>query len=366
MKRLLLVLLLLLPGCGLPLTEGVRSAGDAAGAAPADQQNPAGIQVLPPGPQEGATAVELVEGFLRAQSSPGDAHAVARQFLAPGTVWDDGQMVVVYVATSPTVTLDPEQADRVLTRLETVGSISGDGAYQLQSGTLTERYTVGPDPAGRLRLTGVPPGLRLTPADRALSFRPYEIHFLGRAPDGSPTGRLVSDRVFLPVTADPAQAMVDALLRGPSLPLQGAAASAVPAGTTLAAPVRVEGGVVTVDLSTSVRGLDARARQRLSAQLVWTLHPTYTAIRLLVEGEPFVVEGAQQVQDISDWPGYDPTRVEGDAPLLYLQDRSLRSLDGALAEFRTRPDPRFARHPERAPEERAPATVARRTAASSC
>ena len=38
-------------------------------------------------------------------------------------------------------------------------------------------------------------------------------------------------------------------------------------------------------------------------------------------------------------------------------------LDDAIAEFRTRPDPRFARHPERAPEERAPATVARRTAA---
>ena len=38
-------------------------------------------------------------------------------------------------------------------------------------------------------------------------------------------------------------------------------------------------------------------------------------------------------------------------------------LDEAIAAFRTRPDPRFARHPERAPEERSPATVARRTAA---
>ena len=38
-------------------------------------------------------------------------------------------------------------------------------------------------------------------------------------------------------------------------------------------------------------------------------------------------------------------------------------LDEALAEFRTRPDPRFLRHPERSPEERSPATVARRTAA---
>ncbi|MGQ0521248.1 MAG: tyrosine-type recombinase/integrase [Actinomycetota bacterium] len=42
---------------------------------------------------------------------------------------------------------------------------------------------------------------------------------------------------------------------------------------------------------------------------------------------------------------------------------TLDDLDQALAEFRTRPDPRFARHPERAPDERSPATVARRTAA---
>jgi integrase/recombinase XerC len=38
-------------------------------------------------------------------------------------------------------------------------------------------------------------------------------------------------------------------------------------------------------------------------------------------------------------------------------------LDEAIAEFRTRPDPRFRTNPHRAPEQRAPATVARRTAA---
>lgn len=38
-------------------------------------------------------------------------------------------------------------------------------------------------------------------------------------------------------------------------------------------------------------------------------------------------------------------------------------LDEAIARFRTRPDPRYGRHPDRAPEERAPATVARRTSA---
>lgn len=322
----LLLLLLLVPGCGLPLPEGVRSAGEVR----AEQQEPAGIQVLPPGPQQGATAEELVEGFLRAQSSPGDAHAVARQFLAPGTVWDDGELVIVYRASSPTVEPDPEQPGQVVTELESVARISADGSYRLESRTLTERYTVGVSPGGELRLTGVPAGLRLSPADRELSFRPYVVQFLGRSATGEATGRLVSDRVFLPVTVDPAQAAVEAVLRGPSFPLQGAAASAAPVGTVLASPVRVEAGVVTVDLSSPVQTLDVRARQRLSAQLVWTLNPTYSGLRLLVQGEPLEVQGAGQVQDIADWPGYDPARADQEARLLYLQERSLRSLDGVL------------------------------------
>lgn len=48
---------------------------------------------------------------------------------------------------------------------------------------------------------------------------------------------------------------------------------------------------------------------------------------------------------------------------LHVEVVTADDLDDAIAMFRTRPDPRFARHPERSPEERAPATVARRTAA---
>lgn len=42
---------------------------------------------------------------------------------------------------------------------------------------------------------------------------------------------------------------------------------------------------------------------------------------------------------------------------------TLDHLDGALAEYRTRPDPRFRRRPEHAPTERSPSSVARRVAA---
>lgn len=48
---------------------------------------------------------------------------------------------------------------------------------------------------------------------------------------------------------------------------------------------------------------------------------------------------------------------------LELSTVSFDDLDEAVAEFRTRPDPRYRVNPQRGPAERAPATVARRTAA---
>ncbi len=322
------LVLVLLAGCGLPLPEGARSAGQVE----AEQQEQIGIQVLPPGPQEGATPVDLVQGFLRAQSSPADQHAVARKFLATDTVWDDDELVIVYRASTPVVTPDPERLGQVLARLETVARISDDGSYRLESRTLVERYTVGRTADGELRLTGVPPGLRLTPADQALSYRPYEVEFLARSLSGEPTNRLVADRIFLPVTGDPAlaQALVTAVLQGPSLPLVGAVVTAAPAGTRLASPVRVDSGVVTVDLTGEARALDPPGRQQLSAQLMWTLHPAYTGLRLLVDGEPFEVESVAAVQEVRDWPGFDPAELAEDAPLLYVADRRLASLDRPL------------------------------------
>lgn len=48
---------------------------------------------------------------------------------------------------------------------------------------------------------------------------------------------------------------------------------------------------------------------------------------------------------------------------LDLTEVTLDHLDAALAEYRTRPDPRFRKRPEHAPTERSPASVARRVAA---
>ena len=89
----LLVLLVGLGGCGLPLSGGVQRPRNAVSVGKAQ---PGDIRVLPPGPRGDSTPEGFVEGFLAAQSSPDSAHAIAREFLAPGTGWDDRAGLLVY------------------------------------------------------------------------------------------------------------------------------------------------------------------------------------------------------------------------------------------------------------------------------
>jgi hypothetical protein len=327
MRRLaLLVLLLVLPACGLSTPEGVRSAGDVQPV----RDEPGALRVIPPGPQPGASPEDVVRGFLTAQSSPSGDHAVARQFLAPGTRWDDEQGAVIY--SSRRFEADDDGDPLTLeVRFESTARIEPSGSFALDDEPVTAPYTLARQPNGEFRLTSVPDGLHLMDADRALAFQAYDVYFLARDLTGAATGRLVPDRVFLPVTAEPGAALAGALLRGPSLPLSAAATTALPPRTRTAPDVTVgPDDVVTVELPPEAAQLDTRQRQRLSAQFAWTLLPTFAGLRLRVGGRPYDVEGAGEVQTLADWREFDPAGVSPRAPLYYVQGRKLRVLDGSL------------------------------------
>ncbi len=333
MKRLLAVLALLsVTACGgLPLPEGVRGARGV-GAGQVDTGG--GIVVVPPGPQPGSTALQLVQDYLFALSvSPEGGHAVAREFLAPGVACCTSTEAVVY--SLPTLTINVVNGDATALRVkfESLARIDADGAYHLEAedaGATFRVVRVGKD----LRLSEVPTALWLRSTDVARTFTPYDVHFLARTSGGGTGARLVPDRVFLPSTAEPGQALVDALLRGPTSDLEPAVDSAAPVGTT--ARVRADGGLAVVDLSPQVLSLETRARQRLSAQLVWTLVPAFTGVRLTVGGRPFEVDGAGAVagavQDRGDWTEFDPAGVAANAPLMFLDARRVRSLDRELPD----------------------------------
>jgi hypothetical protein len=328
-RLLTVAALLLVTGCGLPLPTGVQSAGQVQ-----PQGEPAPVEVLPPPPEPGASPEQVLRGFLNAQSSPDDDHAVARQFLAPDVEWDDEAGAVVYELGSLRVQQDPADPTSLAVRVRSTGRIGADGTFSLRDELESRAYSVARQPDGEFRLVDVGDGLLLTTGERERSFEPYDVYFLGRSADGTAAARLVADRVFLPVTAELAPALVERLLTGASDGLAGAVANAAPAGTT--AEVEVVDGVVQVDLSEQVLALETRERQRLAAQLVWTLMvPPFTGVRLLAGGEPFDVPGAGAVQDRDDWEEYDPLRglVDQAVPLLYVRDGVVRSLAGpALPE----------------------------------
>ena len=323
MKRLL-VLALLLTGCSLPLPGGVKTVQ---GVTTEQQQTGGGVRVVPPGPRPGQTPEDVVRGFLQAQASADDAHAIARSYLTPAqaTAWDDTAGARVYELKSleSSLTGSEEDVKTVTVTAQVTGSIGGDGAYSPLARKESEDYQVRLQD-GQWRLALVPQGLRLTAADRDRSFLPVDVYYPGQVPEsGSP--RLVPDRVFLPAGAGLAERLVRRVLAGPTAALAGSVAHQP--GLSVLSVRTDSAGVVTVDLA-GARDLAPESRQTLSAQLVWTLRdlgPAFTGLRLLSSGAAFSVPGEGAVQDDGAWDEYDPEGLGANPPYLFVASRRLRA-----------------------------------------
>jgi hypothetical protein len=325
---------LLLSGCGLPLPGTVQQPGQVT----AEQKQPGDIEVLPPGPRDDTPPEQVVRDFFGAQSNPANGHARAREFLAPekAEVWRDDGPVSVFDGALGVTAVDGDPGTYRVGG-HRVGRIGADGSYSRDDSAVALVVRLRQVERGRWVLTEVPDGLLLSTADRDRSFRARNVYFLApMSGETSPTTHLVPDPVFFPVTANPADALVRRLLAGPSGALGDSVDSAVPPGTTLQRPVRTDAsGVVTVDLSEQVGAAPIQQRERLSAQLVWTLRgvPTgFTTLRLRSGGRVVRVgaAGHDGLQARDDWPSYDPDGLQPPIPAFYISGRQLRSLDGSL------------------------------------
>ncbi|MCW2571621.1 MAG: Lipoprotein LpqB, beta-propeller domain-like protein [Frankiales bacterium] len=319
--------MLLAAGCGLPLAGGVQKPGPI----PAEERQGGDIQVLPPGPRDDATPEDIVHGFFGAQSSPSDAHASARAFLAPALqkTWRDNGPVSVFGSNLSVV----GQANTFRVTAPKIGEINTDGSYNPARGKIDIRVELRRGLHGRWQITSVPDGLVLSPTDRDRSFRVRNIYYLAPpAAPGSASSHLVPDQVFLPVTAASADALVRRLLARPSRPLGDSVSTAFPTGTGVRRVQTDPTGLVTVDLTGQLSRAPARLREQMSAQLVWTLRGTaeFSKLLLLSSGRPVdpSSNGSDRViRDASDWQPYDPDGLVANAPLYYIGGRRLRFLE---------------------------------------
>jgi hypothetical protein len=298
-----------------------------------------GVQLVPVPPGQGWSPSDIVRGFLAATGATWtglpQSIKIARLYLAPSyrTHWRPSWSATVIGAT-PAVTEihppsrlnagPPRTVVRLTTRtVETLHGVQyGAGSVRVSSRPTPFNFTLS-QVGGQWRIEALPSDkiLLLTAPDFARDYEPRDRYFF---PADSSANVLVPDPVYIPQQAGVAgvKGLVRSLLTPPSTSswLFQAAATAFPPGTTLKG-VQVPGGVnAVVDLGGAALRADPATRQRMLAQLFFTLTES-----------PYGTSGGMQIRTVTlqlghhSWaqlPGSDKGWLPGgqSAPLLYVPE----------------------------------------------
>ena len=284
----------------------------------------------PDSPQEDASPLEIVRGFIDAQAAGvGDDFTVAKEFLAPqASGWDPWDSVTVFSG-EPTLTVRTAEqatsrsADKASAAAPTPGArtvvhgglaslatVASDGEFQQEAPNRTKdlTFTLEADRDGQWRITELDDGIEMSAANFEYVYRSVSVYF--------PTTDhqvLVPDVRWFPQRTAQTQS-VQAVLQGPVAWLRDSVDSVVPEGTTLSVDAVAvdEDGVATVDLTAPALTASGTDRAVLLQQLtaVLTQFPQVRSVRLEVAGSPLKVTGpASLSRDPS--PGDDPYVVTG-------------------------------------------------------
>ncbi len=221
----------------------------------------------PVGPTEGASQVEILNGFLNAGTGPQNDYSIAREYLSEKfkSEWNPSQEVLiqrgkvdysVYSNTLATATV------------EVAAQVNSKGQYEtLPTGStrLLDFEFVWENDHWRLAKA---PNLTLViqPVFDVI-FRSYSVYFYDQQ-----FKYLVPDLRWFPSRASTGTRLVNALLEGSSDWLSGSVQSAIPSGTKLStASVTILDGVATVDLTNRALTATPKMRERAKAQISATL-----------------------------------------------------------------------------------------------
>ena len=281
------------------------------------------IRVIARPPIDGATPVEVVQGFLEASASSQDDYAVARQYLTStaSLTWSPAAQTSVYDGSS--VKLAVAGATNVIMTAPLVGRIDAAGSATVAEPGRAEQFPFKVSrEAGQWRISAPPPGLLLTQGDVERAYRTYNAYFF----DPQFTA-LVPDPITLPATGSGvATALMRRLLAGPTDWLAPAVRTAFPSGATLAVDsVPIENGIAQVNLDPRVLASGDSTRAALSAQIVWTLEqvPEVIGVRITAGGVPLPVPGQSAIQYRDAWPAYNPDAPPADTSAFVLTSRGI-------------------------------------------
>ncbi|MCX7521087.1 LpqB family beta-propeller domain-containing protein [Microbacterium sp. STN6] len=245
------------------------------------------LDYIPEDPVKGASAGEILRGFVEASSSPQGDYEIARKYLTPklASTWNADESVTV--DEGPGRVYQELAANAWQLAVSPVADVDATGAYrEVDAQTpVTLRYQLAKNAKGQWRISSAPNGVvidlptfRTVFSSRALYFYDPSFSFL------------VPDLRWFPARVSTPTRVVKALLAGPSKWLgQGALATAFPQGTQLAVDsVPAPAGRAEVDLNDAANSADQVTLARMKYQLQRSLLDGVSvgSVQMLIDGTP--------------------------------------------------------------------------------
>lgn len=314
---ILAVVLLLASGCVSVPTEGPVVEGRPAG----EPVPPPNVSVIATGPRPGDSPLAVVEGFLSSMASYEPGYPTSREYLTPeaSAEWQPEAGIAIYGAGQGSRNVSAtEQGVTIALRLE--ARVAQDGSYTpAEPGSRLVLDLSVTQVDGEWRIDEPPDGLVMTEFDFNREFAAYASYFF----DPWYTV-LVPDLTYLPVRGNLPTLLVQDLLDGPTEWLDPAVRSAVDPGVTLTSgSVVLSGTVARVDLSSQVALVSPQQRDRLAAQLAWTLRqaPGVAEVAVISDGRPVSLPSSGNgVVSAEEYAFYDPAAVPAGELLFAVAD----------------------------------------------
>lgn len=261
----LILLLTLLSACSSIPTAGPVGTIEAT----AEAETGARFVNNPPPPREGASAGEILSGFLVAGIGVAEDYRVARSYLTPALAedWEPEEEITIYRSDFK-ISSTPTEGELQL-QLEVAGYIDAAGIRRNVGPGTTESMTVKMEQVqGEWRVAEIPSGIMISTTDAENLLQPHELYFYS-----SGYRYWVPDVRWFVTRQGIATNIVKALIDGPAPYLQGAVTSAFPENAALAVEsVPIESGTATIDFTQDIlTSTDNLRRQQMEQQLRVTM-----------------------------------------------------------------------------------------------
>lgn len=296
-----LAVVLVAAGCASVPTEGqIRNGSKNAAVA---SNGKVGVEAQEP--RTNAKPPALVSGFVEAMSDFGN-YDTARMYMTPEAAakWEPEKGITVYDQSSTKALTQVPGTNTIRLRAPKIGTIDARGSWSsAPRGAMVQFDFTVQQADGQFRVSSVPVGTFLPNNQLESRLEPYALYFANRD-----RGMLVPDPIFLPQLppGQVATRLIQELLKGPTTRLGNGVGTAAPPGTQVNVSVPVELGEATVELSKSAAGLSAVDRGVLAAQIMWTLRPISTRVKITVDGAGLVENNTDALQ-FANYAQFDPT-----------------------------------------------------------